>query len=128
MMGERIHDAVAQVCPIDGVHVGDLLNKATWKVDFRPEATAPQRAAAQTAINNFDTSGAVDAAEAARVAAIRADSTRIDILSRFKTATLADMSTYVDTQIAGGTVTQLRDQSRAMFKRILAAIMLDART
>lgn len=126
-MMQALHTAISAVCPIHGVSMGDENNRATWAADFAPEATEAERTAAQNVIDTVDILGPI-AAEVARAASIRTDGDRIDILNRLKTATLAEMNTYVNNQIAGGTVTQLRDQTRAMFKRVLAAIMLDART
>lgn len=46
------------VCPIDGVSVGPWetwnLYRATWRVDFRSEASQTQRAAAQNVLAAFD--------------------------------------------------------------------------
>lgn len=46
----KLHEAVAAVCPIDGVAIGDPADKATWRIDFRPAATAAQKAAAAAAL------------------------------------------------------------------------------
>lgn len=51
---QSLHAAVAVACPIHGVSVGDLANKATWRVDFKTEATQNQRTAAQGVIDGFD--------------------------------------------------------------------------
>ncbi len=42
------------VAPIHGVSIGKLDDKATWRVDFKPEATAEQRQAAQAVIDAAD--------------------------------------------------------------------------
>lgn len=39
--------------PIFGVSIGDANDRMTWRVDFRPEATAQQQADAQAIINAF---------------------------------------------------------------------------
>jgi hypothetical protein len=49
-----IHIAVAAVAPIDGVSLGQIKDKSTWRIDFKPEATSAQRQAAQGVIVNFD--------------------------------------------------------------------------
>jgi hypothetical protein len=49
-----LHDRLQLVCPIVGVSVGKLADKATWRIDFAPEATAEQRTAAQAALQAFD--------------------------------------------------------------------------
>ena len=48
-----LHTAVAAVCPIVGVSVGKLADKATWRIDFDPAATPAQRAAARAALAAF---------------------------------------------------------------------------
>lgn len=50
----RLHDAIAAVCPIDNVSVGDPADKATWVIRFDPAATAGQKTAAQSVITSFD--------------------------------------------------------------------------
>jgi hypothetical protein len=49
-----LHDSIAAVCPIVGVAVGDPANKATWRIDFAPSATASQQTAAQNVVASFD--------------------------------------------------------------------------
>ena len=49
-----VHEAIAAVCPIDGVLFGDLADKATWRIDFSPEATDEQKARAQDALDAYD--------------------------------------------------------------------------
>jgi hypothetical protein len=49
-----LHDQIQAVCPIDGVSVGRENDKLTWRIDFKPEATAPQRANAQAVVAAFD--------------------------------------------------------------------------
>jgi hypothetical protein len=46
--------AVKAVCPIHGVSFGRVGDKATWRIDFKDEATAEQRAAAQDVLASFD--------------------------------------------------------------------------
>jgi hypothetical protein len=50
----RLNAAIAAVCPIDGVSVGTIGDPATVRIDYRPEATTEQRAAAQAALAAFD--------------------------------------------------------------------------
>jgi len=42
------------VCPIDGVSLGRKDDKSTWRIDFKPEATAQQRTDAQAVVEAFD--------------------------------------------------------------------------
>lgn len=65
---------------------------------------------------------AAQIAEASRQQGIRGDPLRADLLARLKTATLAQISNYVDTN-----VTDLAT-ARTMLKRIIYVISLDART
>lgn len=60
-------------------------------------------------------------AEAARCAAIKTDPLRVDLLQRIKTATNAQISTYVDSN-----VTDLAS-AKTLFKKILLLIALDQR-
>lgn len=49
----ELHNALAAVCPIQGVAVADPADRSTWRVDFDPSATATQQAAAQSALAAF---------------------------------------------------------------------------
>lgn len=49
-----LDERIQAVCPIDGVAIGDPADKDTWRVDFKPEATAEQRAAAAAVMAAFD--------------------------------------------------------------------------
>lgn len=49
-----LHTRIVSVCPIEGVSIGDWLDKATWRVDYKLEATQTQREAAQAVIAGFD--------------------------------------------------------------------------
>jgi len=57
----RLHQSVAAVCPIVGVAIGQDGVAASVRIDFDISATAPQRTAAQTAVNAFDWSAPADA-------------------------------------------------------------------
>jgi hypothetical protein len=48
----RLTESIAKVCPIHGIS-GPL---TSVRIDYRDEATAEQRAAAQTVLNSFDAS------------------------------------------------------------------------
>ncbi len=49
----RLDTALKAVCPIYGVSVGDPQDKATWRIDFKPEATQGQREAAAQVMAAF---------------------------------------------------------------------------
>ena len=53
-----LHDRLALVAPIDGVSVAVENDKSGWRVDFKPEATPAQRAAAQAVVDAFDVAAA----------------------------------------------------------------------
>lgn len=50
--------AVRAVCPIDGVAIKTITDKTKWRIDFAPEATAEQRASAQSTLDAFDVTAA----------------------------------------------------------------------
>lgn len=49
-----LHDAIAKVAPIDGVSVGRVRDKTTWRIDFADGATDAERAAAAAIVEAFD--------------------------------------------------------------------------
>ncbi|MGZ3676633.1 MAG: hypothetical protein ACXVCO_20200, partial [Ktedonobacterales bacterium] len=51
-----LHRAIAAACPILGIATADPEDKATWRIDFDPTATQPQREAAQDVLQAFDPS------------------------------------------------------------------------
>ena len=66
---QDLHAALAAVCPILGVSVGDWTNRATWLVDYDPSATSAQKTAATTVISSFDPTKPTNAEIAAAVQA-----------------------------------------------------------
>ena len=51
---EVLDSKIRVVAPIDGVSLGSLLDKSTWRIDFKPEATVQQRIDAQAVVDTFD--------------------------------------------------------------------------
>lgn len=49
-----LEEAVKVVCPIFGVCIGNVADKQTWRIDFKPEASSGQLLAAQAALDAFD--------------------------------------------------------------------------
>lgn len=47
MIAEKLDAAIKAVCPIHGVSIGRVDDKAIWRIDFKDEATAEQRSAAR---------------------------------------------------------------------------------
>lgn len=50
----ELHLLIAPVCPIVSVRLGEVGRKSTWEIQFAPEATPQQRAAAQVVLNGTD--------------------------------------------------------------------------
>lgn len=55
-MSTKLHDAVAAVCPITGISIGNRSDRLTWTFRASEGATAEQIAAAQAIIDNADLS------------------------------------------------------------------------
>lgn len=49
----ELDKSIAEVCPIVGVSIGNKDDKSTWRIDFKPEATQPERDAAQAVVDAF---------------------------------------------------------------------------
>jgi hypothetical protein len=49
-----LHDAIAAVCPIDGISISDVGDKSKWRIDFSAGATAQQKDAAAQVVAGFD--------------------------------------------------------------------------
>jgi len=50
----QLHEKIITVCPIHGVSIGRRDDKATWRIDFKDEATEQQRSAARVVLDAFD--------------------------------------------------------------------------
>lgn len=110
MIAAKIDAAVKAVCPIYGVSVGNPADKSTWSIDFKPEATAPQRAAAQAAIDAFDLTQqqADDQAVAAREGtdATECDAIKQDAqVTNFLNMTPAQLDTWIGNNIEAAPIT-----------------------
>ncbi len=117
--------AVRAVCPeIDGVSVGNKTDKQTWVVAFRPAATQEQRDAAASAIAALDL--LAPTAEEQRQSTIRTDSTRAEWLTQLKTASNAQIETFVRSKINADAVTSLAT-AQTCLKRIETALVLVAK-
>jgi hypothetical protein len=55
---QQLHEQVSAVCPIAGISIGRLDDKATWRIDFVDAATPQQRAAAAAIVSGFDVAAA----------------------------------------------------------------------
>jgi len=54
MRASNVYPLIVAVAPIDGVGIGQIDDKSTWRIDFKEEATEEQRAAAQAIIDSYD--------------------------------------------------------------------------
>lgn len=76
-MIEQLTKALGQIAPIHGVSIGRRNDKSTWRIDFKDEATAEQRAAAQAVIDAFDAEKVVhNAGIDAQITAVEAQITQ----------------------------------------------------
>jgi len=53
---EKLHNAIAAVCPINGISIGNASDKTTWTFKALETATTEQITAAQSVIDNADLS------------------------------------------------------------------------
>lgn len=51
---KALSDAIAAVAPINGISIGNEDDKATWRIDFKEEATDAQKLAAENIISGFN--------------------------------------------------------------------------
>lgn len=58
MITATLHEAVAAVAPIHGVSIGRRTDRATWTVQFAPEATPQQQSAAAQVLAAFESDDA----------------------------------------------------------------------
>ena len=77
----KLDAAVKAAAPIFGVSVGNKSDKATWRIFFKPEATDPQRSAAQGVVDAFDVEAAENpsADELAGIAVDRMDRLQFEV-------------------------------------------------
>lgn len=121
---QALHNAIQAVCPITGVSIGNPANKATWGFNPTAAATAPQRTAAQNALNAFDFAAA-DAAERNARASIEVDIAALNAIPAV--AALARMSpAQIDTFFASNvtTLAQAINVSRQL-AQIVAMLVRD---
>lgn len=63
MIAAKLDAAVRAVCPIHGISIGRADDKATWRIDFKEEATTEQRTDAEAVKQAFDPEAPLTAAE-----------------------------------------------------------------
>lgn len=55
---QQLHEQISAVCPVAGVSIGRIDDKATWRIDFADAATTQQRASAAAVVSAFDVTAA----------------------------------------------------------------------
>ncbi len=111
--------AIAAVCPILGVSVGDWTNKATWRIDFDPAATAPQIAAAQAAMQAFDPV-AQQSADNSRITGLQGDTNYQALIAQIQASTVAQIDTWITNNVT--TLAQARTVLAAVIKLLAISI------
>jgi len=111
------------VAPIAGVSIGGPADRTTWRIDYATAPTDPQRLAAEAILAGFDFAAASNA-ETIEIAAMRtlATDARADaIYTALKSATPAQIGTFVTNNFGGWTA-----QQRAAIRLLLqvAALLL----
>jgi hypothetical protein len=112
-----LHNKIQAVAPIDGVSVGIVSDKSTWRINFQPAATSLQRAAAQTVIDNYDPI-AVDAAVVQRATDFNSSPETVDLIARARTATNAQIDTWLTNNVTN--LVQARTVLGAIIKLLIA--------
>jgi hypothetical protein len=114
MLANTLFELLIPLAPIDGISIGNNTDKTTWRIDFKPTATAAQKITAQAAIDNFDvtafaTKDASDAAALVIDAATAKADTAITALkamtpSQARAWVAANVNTLVDAKSLLGTM------------------------
>lgn len=117
MRADRLDAAVRAVCPIHGVSVGLVADKATWRID-PAGATPAQLAAGQAVIDSFDPS---DPSDAAWLDAQNPDRTT---LRQQATAAIQDNNTFLaiaspNNAAVTAQVKRLTQECTAIIKRLI---------
>jgi predicted transcriptional regulator len=89
-----LHKTIAAVCPITGVSVGDVNDKATWRISFGDSATDQQKTAAAAVVTAFDPT-----ADDTRVQGLNTDSAYLDFVSQLQGKTAAQVKNYVQNNV-----------------------------
>lgn len=103
--------------------IGNWLNKSTWEITYNIDTTVQQRDTANTVISSFNLSDIDDqnTLENIRIATIKSDSTRLDLLNRLRTASASQIDTWLTNN-----VTNLA-QARTVLGAIIKVIAIDQR-
>ena len=122
----KLDQAIKAVCPIDGVSIGRKDDKLTWRIDFKPEATAQQLTNAQAVVDAFDVAAAeapptADEREADALAALNGEAQRIDLQKLIKAKAISDEAYRLGVApgaLTGTQLTNLRARIAAIYKAL----------
>lgn len=114
-----LHEQLAAICPIHGISIGDENDKGTWLIDFQPQATAPQRAAAIQLLAQFNIQSAQQQIQhsLAREQAAQAEAR---LATQLRTLTPQQAVDYIET-----TVTNLATAKQVL--KIMARMLIAMR-
>ena len=126
---QPLHNAIAAVCPIHGVSIGQVENKQSWVISFKTEATAQQRAAAQVVIDGFNAASleepppatTADDFEVVCLNALNGGDPRIDLRRILKAKFISDLAWRLGKPPAQLTTDELmaeRNRIAAIYKNI----------
>ena len=127
-----VHQAIAAVCQIGGISIGDENDKTTWRIDFADGATEEQKALAAAALAAFDIAGAMKSELRAKV---DADAERVRL--RYITPGAGMAMTYIEKRDQANAVhgmgqqaaNALTEQERTeQFPTLAASVGLEAQT
>lgn len=100
-LAAKLDAAIKAVCPIRGVSIGRKNDKATWRIDFKDEATDKQRADARAVLEAFDpVANERDEAAKARITAIESTITQRRLREALLTPEGKDWLAAKDAEIA----------------------------
>jgi len=79
-VGQSLHEAVAKVCPIHGVVIGNPEDRSTYEIQPTDEATPAQVEAAQQVVAEFDPTKPPSTGSALRVFDVLTETEQIALL------------------------------------------------
>lgn len=122
----KLYDQINAVCPIDGVSIGDKLDKSTWRVDLSSSATLAQKTAAQAVVTAFDivAEELIDSNEKQGQFDLESDARGDAIFAALKNATSAQIASFVLNTYPSPFFTP---QQRAVSKLLLTVASLNLR-
>jgi hypothetical protein len=119
----RLRQALLSLRPgANFILAGDTYAALMW--DPANAQAKPSEAEVNAEIDRLN---AAEDASIARLNDVALDAQVADTIQKLKTSTLTQMNTFIDNQLTGTTVAQLRTQSVALHKRTFAVLMFLAK-